>query len=90
MLRCDLTCEYVGRLLNHMKKRGIKQCTPRHTDSSITAQPWVDFSSSYFARSVHLFPKQGAKSPWKLHQNQPKDILLLRYGKVDDGVMQFA
>ena len=89
-LKCDLTCEYVCRLLNHMKKNGIAQCTPRSTDASITEMPWVDFSSSYFARSLHLFPKQGSKAPWKLYQNYPKDILLLRFGRVDDGVLQFA
>ena len=89
-LRSDLTCEYVCRLLNLMKKRGLKQCTPRNTDASITEQPWVDFSSSYFKRSMHLFPKQGSKAPWKLYQNYPKDIMQLRHGKVDDGVLQFA
>jgi monooxygenase len=89
-LKCDLTCEYVCRLLNHMKKHDLKQCTPRNTDASITELPWVDFSSNYFARSLHMFPKQGSKAPWKLHQNYPKDIMLLRYGKVDDGVLQFA
>ena len=89
-LKCDLTCEYVCRLLNHMKKRGISQCTPRNTDASVTEQPWVDFSSSYFARSMHLFPKQGSKAPWRLYQNYPKDIMLLRYGRVDDGVLQFG
>ena len=89
-LKCDLTCEYVCRLLNHMKKHNIKQATPTNTDASITEEPWVDFSSSYFARSLHLFPKQGSKAPWKLYQNYPKDIMLLRYGKVDDGVLVFA
>ena len=89
-LKCDLTCEYVCRLLNHMKKRGLKQCTPRNTDASITEQPWVDFSSSYFARTMHLFPKQGSKAPWKLYQNYPRDIMLLRYGKLDDGALRFA
>ena len=89
-LKCDLTCEYVCRLLNHMKKNGIAQCTPRNSDASITEEPWVDFSSSYFARSLHLFPKQGSKAPWKLYQNYPKDILMLRFGRVDDGVLQFA
>ncbi len=28
--------------------------------------------------------------PWRLYQNYPKDIMLLRYGKVDDGILQFA
>ena len=36
------------------------------------------------------FPKQGAKAPWKLHQNYARDLLALRYGSVDDGVMVFG
>jgi monooxygenase len=89
-LKCDLICEYVCRLLNHMTKTGARQCTPRNTDPQMGTVPWVDFSSGYFARSLHLFPKQGSKSPWKLYQNYLKDILLLRYGKLDDGVMAFS
>ena len=89
-LKCDLTCEYVCRLLNHMQKHGIAYAVPRNTDASVSTQPWVDFSSSYFARSMHLFPKQGSKAPWRLYQNYPKDILLLRFGRVDDGVLQFG
>jgi len=89
-LRCDLTCEYVCRLLNYMKQHDIRQCTPRNADASITEEPWVDFSSSYFARSLHLFPKQGSKAPWRLYQNYPRDIWLLRYGKVNDGVLELA
>jgi monooxygenase len=89
-LKCDLTCEYVCRLLNHMKATGLRQCTPRNTDPTVTGQPWIDFSSGYFQRSMHLFPKQGSKLPWKLHQNYARDILMLRYGKVDDGVMAFG
>jgi hypothetical protein len=38
---------------------------------------------------MHLFPKQGTRAPWRLCQNYPRDILLLRYGRVDDGVMTF-
>ena len=89
-LKCDLTCEYVCRLLNHMKKRGLRQCTPRNTDPTITEQPWVDFSSGYFHRSLHKFPKQGSRAPWKLHQNYARDLMALRFGKVNDGVMAFS
>ncbi len=28
-LKCDLTCDYVCRLLNHMRDRGSTQCVPR-------------------------------------------------------------
>ncbi len=56
----------------------------------MTGQPWIDFSSGYFQRSMHLFPKQGSKLPWKLHQNYARDIMMLRFGKLDDGAMVFS
>ena len=89
-LKCDLTCEYVCRLLNHMQKHGYAQCTPRLNDATMTAQPWVDFSSGYIQRTLHLFPKQGSKAPWKQHQNYARDIMTLRFGRIDDGVMEFS
>jgi cation diffusion facilitator CzcD-associated flavoprotein CzcO len=89
-LKCDLTCEYVCRLLNYMEKHGYRQCTPRNTDPSLTEEPWVDFSSGYIQRSLHRFPKQGSKAPWKLHQNYARDILTLRFGRIDDGVLEFS
>jgi monooxygenase len=88
-LKCDLTCEYVCRLLNHMQKHGYRQCTPRNVDPSLAEEPWIDFSSGYVQRSLHTLPKQGTKLPWKLHQNYAFDIMMLRYGRVDDGVMEF-
>jgi monooxygenase len=88
-LKCDLTCEYVCRLLNHMEKHGYRQCTPRNVDPSLAVEPWIDFSSGYVQRSLHTLPKQGSKLPWKLYQNYAFDIMMLRYGSVDDGVMEF-
>ena len=31
-LKCDLTCEYVCRLINYMDRHGYKQCVPRNVD----------------------------------------------------------
>jgi monooxygenase len=89
-LKCDLTCEYVCRLLNYMDERGHRQCTPRRNDSSIAEQPWIDFSSGYVQRSIAQFPKQGSKAPWRLHQNYALDIVMLRFGSIDDGTLEFA
>ena len=89
-LKCDLTCEYVCRLLNYMKKHGYAQCVPRQNDPSITEEPWIDFSSGYVQRSLALFPKQGSRAPWKLRQNYARDIMTLRFGRIDDGVMEFS
>lgn len=87
-LRSDLTSEYVCRLLNYMDAHGFTRCTPV-ADASVSAQPWVDFSSGYLTRSEAIMPKQGTKSPWTLTQNYARDIVSLRYGKVDDGVMAY-
>jgi monooxygenase len=89
-LKCDLTCEYVTRLLNHMKKTGLRQATPRNTDPDIEELPWLDFSSGYVQRSIARFPKQGSKAPWKLYQNYLLDLLNLRFATVEDGVMEFS
>ena len=89
-LKCDLTCGYVCRVLNHMDKYGWRQCTPRNTDPGLAAEPWIDFSSGYVQRSVGKFPKQGSRAPWRLYQNYLRDIVSLRFGAVDDGVMAFS
>jgi cation diffusion facilitator CzcD-associated flavoprotein CzcO len=89
-LKCDLTCEYVCRLLKYMDKHGYRQCTPRNDDPSITATPWIDFSSGYVQRSIDQFPKQGSKAPWRLYQNYALDLMNLRFAAVDDGVMRFS
>ena len=89
-LKADLTCAYVCRLLNHMEKTGSRQCTPRLNDPEVAPQPWVDFSSGYFQRSIHKLPKQGSKRPWKLYQNYALDIVALKFGALTDGTMEFS
>ena len=89
-LKCDLTCEYVCRLLNYMDKKGVRQATPRQRDPSIGTEPWLDFSSGYVTRSINKFPRQGDKAPWKVHQNYALDIVNLRYSAMDDGVLEFS
>jgi cation diffusion facilitator CzcD-associated flavoprotein CzcO len=88
-LKCDLTAEFVCRLLNHMAAHGYRQCTPRQRDPSITAAPLLDFSSGYVLRAIDKFPKQGSRIPWKLYQNYAVDIVSLRYGSLDDGALEF-
>ncbi len=89
-LKCDLTCEYLCRVLNHMDERGYRQCTPRNRDPSVMAEPFIDFSSSYVLRSIDQFPKQGSRAPWRLYQNYALDTLALRFAKLEDGVLEFS
>ena len=89
-LKADLTSEYVCRLLNHMDRRGFTECRPMLEDDHMTPAPWLDFSSGYVKRGMAKFPKQGEAAPWKVHQNYALDLMAFRYGRLDDGVMQFA
>jgi len=89
-LKCDLTCEYVCRVLNFMDAHGHRQCTPRNTDPDVGEAPWIDFTSGYVQRSIARFPKQGTKAPWRLYQNYALDLMNLRFASVDDGVMRFS
>jgi monooxygenase len=89
-LKCDLTCEYVCRLINYMDRRGYKQCMPHNDDPAVEPVPALDFSSGYVQRAIAKWPKQGSKRPWRLYQNYALDIVSLRFGKVDDGVIQYS
>ncbi|GKQ56123.1 NAD(P)/FAD-dependent oxidoreductase [Bradyrhizobium sp. Ce-3] len=88
-LKCDLTCEYVCRMLNHMKANGYAQVTPRRNDPTVTELPWVDFSSGYIQRAAARFPKQGSRRPWRLYQNYALDIMTLRFGSLKDEAIEF-
>jgi hypothetical protein len=73
-----------------MKKTGLRQATPHNADPDIGREPWLDFSSGYVTRAMEKFPKQGSKAPWKLHQNYARDLMSLRYAKLEDGVLRFS
>jgi cation diffusion facilitator CzcD-associated flavoprotein CzcO len=88
-LKADLVAEYVCRLLAHMDAHGYASCVPE-PDPSVAEEPLLDFNAGYVLRSIHTFPKQGSKEPWKLRQNYPLDLRTIRRGRVDDGTMRFA
>jgi cation diffusion facilitator CzcD-associated flavoprotein CzcO len=89
-LKCELTCEYVCRLLNHMDERGAAVCTPRLRDPSIKPEPIIDFNSGYVLRAIDRFPKQGSRVPWRMHQNYARDVLMVRFGSVDDEALELT
>ena len=88
-LKCDLSSEYVCRLLNYMDQHGYAACTPRVNDPNVGEEPVIDFNSGYVLRALPSLPRQGSKPPWRLHQNYLKDLQLMRYGRLDDGAMEF-
>jgi monooxygenase len=88
-LKCDLTARTVCRLLNHMRRRGYVSCTPRLRDPKIGREPLLNFTSGYVRRAEAVLPRQGSKAPWRVYQNYLLDMLALRYGAIEDGVLEF-
>jgi cation diffusion facilitator CzcD-associated flavoprotein CzcO len=89
-LRADLNCEYVCRLLNYMAEHGHAIARPELNDPEVREESWMNLTSGYVQRAIHLFPKQGSKLPWKLFQNYALDVAMIGFARLDDGALQFS
>ena len=92
-LRSDLTCDFVCRLLNHMRTTGTDRCTPTLApkDHNMPQSDWIkDFSSGYMQRMMPMLPKQGDHEPWVSYQNYYRDVKMVSKSPIDDGVMKFS
>ncbi len=89
-LKADLVASYICRLLNHMDERGYAICTPVAPAPSEPTEPFIDLKAGYVLRSIDQLPRQGLRSPWRLHQNYARDIVLLRHGSLEDEGIEFA
>lgn len=89
-LRADLINQYVCRLINYMSEYGLGSATPRMKLAEVEDRPFVDFSSGYFRRAAGMLPKQTSAAPWKQNQSYGHDLVDLRFGALEDGVLEFA
>ncbi|WP_255955060.1 flavin-containing monooxygenase [Streptomyces odontomachi] len=89
-LKADLVGEFVVRLLRRLDAHGYDQCVPVADDPTVTERPLLDFDAGYVLRSVDAFPRAGSRAPWRLGMNYAHDLLTLRHGRVDDGVLRFS
>ncbi len=89
-LKADLICKYVCRLLNFMDREGVRQATPKRGDQKAVASFVENFTPGYIQRALAAWPKQGAKSPWRVYQNYFRDAIILKWAPVDDGALEFS
>ena len=82
-LKVDLISRWVCRLLTHMDRRGHRIAVPLPPDDPRRV-PLIPLSSGYIRRGLHELPRQGPRSPWRMHQDYLRDLLLLRWGPVAD------
>lgn len=93
-LRTDLIADFVCRLLNQMKAKGMKQVTPtlRGSDQGMKLSPWVspeNFNPGYLMRGLHLLPKQGDIEPWRHKQDYWTEKDELPAADLDDGALVY-
>ena len=90
-LKADLTAEYLCRLLEQHGPRRLRLLHAAQRDPR-SSMPDATLASHLRLRAARedVMPKQGSKRPWKLYQNYAKDMLALRFGKVDDGALVFS
>ena len=89
-LKCDLTCDYVTRLLNDLRRRGLRQATPVNRDADVSSAPLLGLTSGYVLRAQERFPKQGTRFPWQVQQSYLKDYRALKRSPLEYGAMVFS
>jgi cation diffusion facilitator CzcD-associated flavoprotein CzcO len=86
-LKCELVCDYVARVLQHMRDRGYRVACPRE-DAGMADRPAIQMSSGYLRRAIGRLPRQGTRDPWQLHQDYLRDRRLYRRHPIEDGVLE--
>ena len=89
-LRADLASTFVCRLLNYMGRKGYGTCEPICNADALDRKPLLDLTSGYVQRAAASLPKQSSKKPWFIRQNYIRDMLTMKLGPIDDGVLRFG
>jgi monooxygenase len=89
-LRADLASIYLCRMLKHMDRRGYRTCTPRCDGASLEPRPLLNLTSGYVQRAAADLPKSATKAPWFIRQNYIRDLLTMKFGRLEDGILQFS
>jgi len=89
-LKADMVNRYVCRLIRYMDRKRYRQCVPTLDGMEMTPTWLMDISSGYAARASERLPRQGDRTPWKLHQQYLRDRFKMFGGKLDDDAMSFS
>ena len=88
-LKVGLVTEFVCRLLLRMRRTGATTATPQAPPDPGRA-PLIDLASGYVRRGAAALPSQGTRTPWRLHQDYLRDVVLLRHRRVADRGLELS
>src|SRR6185295_6544104 len=88
-LKADLAATYVCRLLRHMRRHGQAVVTPVDPPADGLA-PLIGLRSGYVARAADRLPRRGATGPWQATNSYPRDLLVLRLGRIGGRHLRFS
>jgi cation diffusion facilitator CzcD-associated flavoprotein CzcO len=94
-LRSDLIGDFVCKLLNHMRAKGVKQVTPqlRGEDHNMPLLPFIDgenFNPGYLTRALPILPKRGDKPEWMHNQDYWAEKDEIPATNMDDAAFVYA
>ena len=89
-LKADLICSYVCRLINFMDRKSVRQVTPKSFDATAVAPFVENFNPGYMQRAIANWPKQGSNAPWRVYQNYIRDIISLKWSRIDNPALEFS
>jgi monooxygenase len=89
-LKCELISAYVCRLLNFMDAHSYTECLPARPEGMSGEESAMALTSGYVERARATLPRQGPRRPWRTLNNYFLDLMMLRFGSVNDGTMRFA
>ena len=88
-LKADLAATYVCRLLNHMRAHRHAIVVPVDPPSDELA-PLINLRSGYVARAADRLPRRGPGGPWQATNSYPRDLPVLRWGRIADRYLRFS
>ncbi|MDF1822166.1 MAG: NAD(P)/FAD-dependent oxidoreductase [Alcanivoracaceae bacterium] len=88
-LKADIACEFVCRLVKHMRDIGADKVTPVDEEGCGTDLNFLNLRSGYIQRANDRLPRQGDRTPWQNLNDYLRDLPALRYGNLNDGHLRF-
>jgi hypothetical protein len=57
---------------------------------SLEPRPLLNLTSGYVQRAAADLPKSATKAPWLIRQNYIRDLMTMKFSRLQDGILKFS